>query len=464
MSSETSQPAASASTAAAAAKNKPAGAVRKRSSRLTESGISSLDAIACVAAMLGVHLVLLWFSSWHHSIPFNDVTGVYRGWLDQAQASGEIPGIDAPLVYPVLSIIPMWLADLLGGHAHYAAGWVAIVFLLACIPLYLLIGRNRDAFNARLRLRAAWYWVLFMALLGVISIGRIDAVTVPIVIAALLISRRRIAASGALLTIGAWIKVWPAAVFAALVTVHRKRWHAIAAGAAVSMLIVLVGVLIGGVGAVENLKSFVSGQNGRGLQVESVGASPFLILAAIEVPGYLIFFNHEIITVEITGPGTDMMATVLTPLMFVMVAALIGYAWWCMRAGTSVARALPALTLGLVTTFIIANKVGSPQFYAWLAAPIMLGLVWDGRRYRNPAIIALVVALLTQLIYPFNYGHLMRAADLAVATIVLRNVLLIVLLVYAVVLLRPRRREFVPIKQAFASATKTTGAEPQRGE
>lgn len=425
-------------------------------------GISVVEAFSCVAAMLGVQLVLLWFASWHHSIPFNDVTGVYRGWLDQAQRSGEIPGIDAPLVYPVLAIVPMWLADLLGGSEHYAAGWVAVVFLLSCIPLYLLIGRNRDAFNSRLRLRAAWYWVVFVALLGVISIGRIDAITVPIVITALLVSRRRIAMSGALLTIGAWIKVWPAAVFAALVTTHHKRWRAIAAGAAVSALIVLVGVMLGGIDAIENLKSFVTGQTGRGLQVESVGASPFLILAAIEAPGYLIFFNHEIITVEITGPGTDLMATVLTPLMFVLVAALIGYAWWCMREGTPIARALPALTLGLVSTFIIANKVGSPQFYAWLAAPIMLGLVWDGRRYRNPAIIALVIALLTQLIYPFNYGHLMRAADLAVAGIVLRNVLLIVLLVYAVVLLRPRRREFVPIKQSFASVVKKSATEQHR--
>lgn len=409
--------------------------------------ISVGESVAVFVAMFVVHVWLLWFASWHESAPFNDVTTVYRQWLEQARSSGKIPGVHAPLVYPVLAIVPMWFAELISSPEQIALGWVAVVFLLNCIPLYLLAVRNRESTSDRLRLRAAWFWVVFLALLGPAGIGRIDAVTVPLVITGLLLARRRPFAAGGLLTVGAWIKVWPAAVFAALVTVHRKRLQAIYAGAAVTLFVVATAVLLGGADTFPNLLSFVTGQTGRGLQIESVGASPFLMLAAVEAPGYLIFFNTDIITVEITGPGTAVMAKLLTPLMFALVVGLICYAVVCMRRGAGLARLLPALSLALVVAFIVANKVGSPQFYTWLAAPIVVGLIWDGRRYGRAAIYALVIAALTQIIYPFAYGSLMMASDLAVLVIVVRNALLLALLVNAVRLMRPiSRPTFEPVK------------------
>lgn len=405
------------------------------------------EQLAVFGAALAVHLWLLWFASWHESAPFNDVSTVYRGWLEQARNTGDIPGIDAPLVYPVLATVPMWLAETISSPEHLAIGWVVVVFACNCVALGLLVVRHSDAVGARVRLRAAWFWVAFMALLGAAGIGRIDAITVPLVISALLVAGRRPFASASLLTLGAWIKVWPAAVYAALLTVHRKRLAIVGAGALITIAVVLVALAIGGPSSLANLTSFVTGQTGRGLQIESVGASPFLILAALEAPGYRIFFNTEIITVEITGPGTEQMATILTPLMFVLVIALIGYALWCLREGSRFARLLPALALALTASFIVANKVGSPQFYTWLAAPIVLGLIWDGRRFRRSAIIALAVAALTQIIYPFAYGALMMANDLAVATIVVRNILLVLLLIEAVRLMRPiHRPKFEPIR------------------
>lgn len=424
----------------------------ERSTKRRPQGISGLETLAIFLAMAGVHAYMLWFASWHESIPFNDVTTVYRGWLDDAAASGEIPGIHAPLVYPVLAIVPMWLASVIGGEHLYAVGWIVVVFLVNCLPLYLLAAHDANAFNARLRLRAAWWWVIAVALLGPAALGRIDAITIPIVIAALLFARRKVATSGALLTIGAWIKVWPAAAFVALVTAHRHRLRAILAGAVVTALVIVTALLVGGTDAFSNLTSFVSGQTGRGLQVESVAAGWFVWLGSIDVPGYQIFFNSEIITVEITGPGTAAVAGVLTPLMFILMLGFVVTAVWSLRNGGQFARVLPALTLGLVATFIAANKVGSPQFYGWLAAPIVLGMIWDGRRYRLPAIVGWVVVALTQLIYPFMYQFVMSAHDAGALVLGVRNLLLLTLLVVAFRLLLPvRRRRFVPLRASLTA-------------
>ena len=85
------------------------------------------------------------------------------------------------------------------------------------------------------------------------------------------------------------------------------------------------------------------------------------------------------------------------------------------------------------------NKVGSPQFISWLAVPILLGLVTHaaghGGSFRQPALLGLVIAGLTQVIYPWWYAWLLTAHPLMLGTITVRNVLTFVLLGWAVVAL-----------------------------
>ena len=44
----------------------------------------------------------------------------------------------------------------------------------------------------------------------------------------------------------------------------------------------------------------------------------------------------------------------------------------------------PPLSLAFVVVLMLANKVGSPQFATWLAAPIVLGLVYRPARFAVP--------------------------------------------------------------------------------
>jgi hypothetical protein len=367
----------------------------------------------------------------------NDVTGVYRGWVESAIETGSFPGVHEAFVYPVGALGPMLLTQLIGPGASYGLAWMIIVIVLDCIALWWLTLRQRDYATAALHRSAAWWWLAFLALLGPIAIGRIDTLTVPIVLIALLEVRSRVRTSGFWLTIGAWLKVWPAAAFAAAFAVLERRWRLVQ-GAIVGCVVVLLPVMVfNGTEGLRNAFSFVTGQTGRGLQLESTAASVFLGLKALGNEDYEVEFDYDILTQQIHGPGVDQVGDVLTPLMFVVVLLLLGLAFWWHRRGSGLARLFPALLLALVTSFIVFNKVGSPQFVTWLAPVLVLGLVWDGRRFAPLALIGLVISALTQYIYPWCYWAVVGAYPEGALALFTRNALLVVLLVIAVAYMRP---------------------------
>jgi hypothetical protein len=88
---------------------------------------------------------------------------------------------------------------------------------------------------------------------------------------------------------------------------------------------------------------------------------------------------------------------------------------------------LPVLSLALVTCLIAFNKVGSPQFIMWFSVPVIFGIVTLGRGFRTPAILVLVIAALTQILYPINYYNYLTLNPLLVVVVTVRNIMLFVL-------------------------------------
>ena len=170
-----------------------------------------------------VHGVLVWLNLSARGYPLGDVTGVYRVWAENAAAGYVRMGIDAPWVYPILAFAPM-AASLAFGSEWYGQTWLAIVVLLDAAAFAILLGDRR---LSRTRRIAAWWWVGFLALLGPIALGRLDAVTVPLALTGLLWAAGRPRVAATLLTIGAWVKVWPAALLASVVIASRKRWDVV---------------------------------------------------------------------------------------------------------------------------------------------------------------------------------------------------------------------------------------------
>ena len=357
--------------------------------------------------------------------PFGDVTGVYRIWAETAQHGWLRMGIDAPWVYPILAFAPM-TAALAFGSELYGQTWLAMVTLLDALAFSVLIGRAR---LSRRRRAAAWWWLAFLAVLGPIALGRIDAVTVPIAMLGLLWAAGRPRVAATLLTIGAWVKVWPAALVAALVVASRRRGEVATIAGALSAGIIGVS-LVAGAGA--NTVGFVAEQAGRGLQVEAPLAVAWLWAIVGGSRAVTIYYDRDILTYQVQGPGADAAAALTTPVMMIAVAAVLLIGIRAARRGATVGALLAPLSLAFVVVLMLANKVGSPQFVTWLAAPVVLGLVLGGGRFTAPAALALSIALLTHVIYPYWYGWLLVANPAFVTLLTVKVGLLIGLLGWAV--------------------------------
>ncbi|WP_297554601.1 hypothetical protein [Microbacterium sp.] len=391
---------------------------------------STARVVALWSVFLIVHALTAWAGWVYPSQPMGDVVLVYEPWASSALGGGPIVGVTETWVYPQLALVPMLVAavlsaplvPLLGVSSAYLVGWAVLVVILDAVAFAVLVGRA----PSHARRVAAWFWCGALVLLGPIALYRIDAITVPIAVIGGLWLVSRPAVGAALLTIGAWIKIWPGALVLAAVVALRARVRVLVAAAVVSVGVVATLLLLG---ADTEVLGFLTEQTGRGLQIEAVAATPFLWLAVAGAAR--IEYSFEILTFQITAPGVDAVSAALTPLMVLSVLAVTVLGALKAMRGAIFPRLFPPLALTLVTLLIVTNKVGSPQFQTWLIAPVILWLVLDRARARVPAVLVLALCLLTCLVYPIGYDGLLRADALSVAVLTVRNILLVVLLVLA---------------------------------
>ncbi|TDT65896.1 glycosyltransferase 87 family protein [Frigoribacterium sp. PhB116] len=409
------------------------------------------------SAFVLVHLVVGHAALTGPNQPMGDVWSVYRTWMQQGVGGGDWVGVDRPWVYPLLAAVPMLLARV-GGDAHYGQAWLTIVLLLDAGAFAVLTGGLRRGTRAHGHVGAAWWWLLFLLALGPIAVGRIDAVTVPFAIVGLLLLSSRPLAASVLLTVAAWIKVWPAAlVVAAVVALRGRARRDVVVGAVATTVTVVAISLVLGSGA--TVLGFVGEQAGRGLQVESPTATAWLWRAAAGMPGAFVYYDHQILTYQVEGDGVGTAARLTTVLMALVVLLVLLLGLRAVRRGASAAHLLAPLSLAFVTALIVTNKVGSPQFVSWLAPPVVLWLVLSRRGGPSaavPAALAVGIAALTQVIYPWEYQALLGVEPWMLVLITVRNLGEVVLLVVALVQLwRAGSRRPAARAESSAQAART---------
>jgi len=354
---------------------------------------------------------------------------LYRYWMWQGVFTDQWPVLDTSSVYPAGAVVPMLMAGIggLGYGAGYAIAWCVMVTALDAAALGLLLRRAQGMVGG-------WWWTAFLLLLGPIAMGRLDAVIVPITLVALLWALERPAVASALLTIGAWIKVAPGALLVSVLLAARRPWRdVIAPAAGVSALVVGTVVALGGGG---NVASFLLEQDQRGLQIEAPGATPWLVVALFSRRVSRVL-NQEISTWEVQGPGTQGMADTLGVLFFVAIVGVAALLWWrretlghrmwtdTVARGELLLRGAMLLTLAM----LVFNKVGSPQYMTWLAAPVVAALGLGLPGWQFTARWVLVVAAATQIVFPWFYTEITYGGAGTTAILAARNALLVVLLV-----------------------------------
>lgn len=357
---------------------------------------------------------------------------LYRQWAQDA-VQGTWPIIDFPWVYPAGALIPIVASIALGPYL-YQLVWLLMMAAANWLALAAIAGarlQRRSAYPA------AWYWLLSVFLLAPVSMLRLEGVAAPLAIAGLVWVSRRPVVAGALIALATWIKVWPAAIAAAVVAVCRSRWWVALGGLGASALIMVAVVAAGGA---SNLFSFLTIQGQRAPQLEAPVATPWVWATIWEMPGARIRQNYELATREVIGHGAMAAGEIVG---WLMIVAFVAIALLLIRARMTWVRGAARMDIAegqlvvlgafaLTAALIVFNKVGSPQYMLWLAPIVTVGLLVDPQRWRTPAIWMAVTSFLTTLVFPIFYMPLVRADPFAASLLLARNALLVVLFVWSV--------------------------------
>lgn len=374
------------------------------------------------AAVHGFFLAWM-FSFIVHGNTFSD-TEQYRQWALLGYNPSSLGETISPWVYPLLAQLPIFAANIFG-PSLYLLGWTLIIIALNAVGLAFLT-RGKRAVSG---IAPAWFWLFFTLFMGFLSFARVEGITTSLVLIALLYAVERPVVAALLLSVATWIKVWPAAVIAPLLIASAKRVQVFLTGVAVSAAVAVFAVLTG---AGSHLLDFAINQGDRGMQLEATFSTPWVWLSVFAIGGSKIADNVAINSTEVYGPGAEVAAFLMQPLL--IVAALAGGVLmiWALRRGAERQELLLEGSLLMVTAFIVFNKVGSPQFIIWLLPVVVAGLVHSWERWKIPATLLMGIAFTTFIIYPLFYTPLIHANPIMAAVLTIRNVLLVTLLVWAV--------------------------------
>ena len=379
--------------------------------------MSTARAVLVWVAFVGVHAVLITENLVAPNGPLGDVLVTYPTWWQSALDGHGFPGLTSVGVYPFLALGPIAVAALGVG------AWFTLVTAVDAIALAVLARRN---------VVAGYAWLGFQLALGPIALGRIDAVTVALGIIAIALLDRSPRMTGGVIAIATWVKVWPIALGIAAFRSVRfatiARWSVGVAGA-----VALIG---SAVGDPVSVFGFLGQQQDRGMQVESVTATPWLWDVWSGGTSTLAF-SPDIYTFEISGPGTDMFSGALTVVQVLALLSVVALLLSHRRSlGDGRNASFGYALLVIVAILIVANKVGSPQFVSWLAVPLVALVLARGPRTLT-AVATLVgaIAILTHVIYPYTYFAFLELRTIPLVLVTIRNIAEVVLLVWAWVVL-----------------------------
>lgn len=350
--------------------------------------------------------------------------GVFAGWGAAFSGEGDTaPLRDGPWEYPAGAAAVIVAPALVRG-APYVLGFVGQMVLwdLAILLVLAVLGLRRGS------LGGAWLWIAVVPLLGPVALARFDLVPTALAVGGIAVATVAPGLAGVLLGAGAVVKLWPALVLGLVLLLVRGRLRALA-GALVVGVGTLGSVIAYGGGG--QLLSFLTYQQDRGLQVESVPALPLMLARAYGDERVSISFAFG--ASQVDGPWGPALLRV-ADLGLVAVVLMVGaLALRARRRGADPFTAVVSLAALLMAGVLIFDKVLSPQYPLWLAGLICLGLCRPGSPL-EPTVAPLVGLLaLTQLVYPLRYADFVELAAVRPALLLAaRDVLLVV--VFAVLL------------------------------
>ena len=346
-------------------------------------------------------------------------------------------GLDRTLYeYPTPVVWILWLpyGASLGNRVGYLVAFIIFMLVLDALFTYALWRSAGQRHGT-----AIDFWLIFVPLIGPLSYLRFDMLPAVLAGGALLAARRKPWVTGALTGLGAAIKLWPALLIGAFMSYRADRRPAGIAFVVVGFGLALISLIFGGW---LRLISPLTWQSDRGLQIESIWATPLMLARAVK-PDYWTVDMSRYQAYEIFGSGVEAWVMISNIATLFGLALIILVTIRAFRYDGSTPVAIGFVIVAIVAIMTITNKTLSPQYLLWLGGPMAALLAFRPQALagEQPAINRmagqlLILALLTQLVYPMLYdsylglqGHVM----IIIATIVtaIRNLALVAFTVEA---------------------------------
>jgi hypothetical protein len=219
-------------------------------------------------------------------------------------------------------------------------------------------------------------------------------------------------ARGVLTGAGAAVKVWPVALLAGTPPGQWRRDLAAAAAVLAGVCAVFGGAAV----------SFLAHQAARGVEIESVAATPLMIWRHAGWRGTVAFrFGAW----QLNGAYGAVAQDASRLCLVLAIAAVVG---WRLLIASGRARWRPEFTadapLAATLLLLVAGPVLSPQYLLWVIG-LAAACLATGRTTQRPVALAVLAAAgLTQAVFPVGWPALVSGSAAVTDVLVARNMIL----------------------------------------
>ncbi|MCE7065691.1 hypothetical protein [Dyadobacter sp. CY326] len=352
--------------------------------------------------------------------------------------AGDIPFQDFPLEYPPFALIPIIIPGILSHIFRSNFETYTAWFVIQNIVFGLLSGFFIFKTTVLSKQKAVYKYFILVALALPIFLFRFDPFPAFLTSVFIYYLSRKPVLSGFMLASSIAAKLYTI-IFVPIILlffwVNRafKPFFSFLMGGFIVVLIMFLAYLLtpGHV-----LFDFLGYHSSRGIHIESLSGGILLFLNWANLIGLDVLHNYGAFHLATQSSQSVLAAiTIVTPLAFIALSALIFKSFQIEkrnRKSISVLWLSKAFVAQLVL-FLLLNKVFSPQYLIWLLPVIP----FCGKRI---FLIFSAIVMLTVIIFPGEYHHLVAKHIGLILILNLRNVLLIWLLIESIANLFPTAR------------------------
>jgi len=367
-------------------------------------------------------------------VPSSKGDSSYYAFVGYKIVNSQWPYVDFPFEYPPLAALLFIIPPLRGTLGQYqqwfSAEMIAVGVLMAVVAT-AAAARMWQGLGRPLAAAAALGLVVVAT--GAIAVERFDgAVALVVALTVLFLVYRRPVLAGLTVGLGFSLKLMPIVLLPLVLIRARTRrqvvWALVATAA--GCLIPFLPFVARDAAGVKS--SLFGNQIGRGLQIESVAASPYLV-AQILRPGAITVTIPLGGSLTVNGAGTWLVDQLAPLTVLVLLVIVYGAAWRSREALRAGPEGVPLVALAALVATLCGNKVLSPQHLLWLLPLVALCLVGRAALPRVSALLVLGAMVLTQVEYPGMYFRQMKLDPVPLAVIAARNAFLVAAFVVAAI-------------------------------